>query len=141
MVAISFSANEKFPEMILSGRKDQTIRPYNPKRFEQIKRIGKLQLYWKQRTKECYKIADAEVTEIFKIKFVIYYDSIGHKCITIYKLRENSYNEINAKELIELANRDGFDSVWDFIGWFEQQYKNLHDMDFMVIRWKLKRGN
>ena len=69
MVAISFNYRA-FSDMILRGDKDQTIRPYNPERYEQIKRIGKLQLYWKQRTKECFKIADAELTEIFKIKFI-----------------------------------------------------------------------
>ena len=37
MVAISFS-EERFVKLIQQGKKDQTIRPYNPKRFEQIKR-------------------------------------------------------------------------------------------------------
>ena len=137
MVAISFSV-EGFVEKIRSGAKSQTIRPFNQKRYEQIERIKKLQLYWKQRTKECFKIADAELTEIFKIKFVSYFDYWGDMVIVVHKW-DDGWREISAKELIELSFRDGFVTVWDFLHWFENQYREkLLKMEFMVIRWKLE---
>jgi len=148
MVAISFSANKKFPEMILSGRKDQTIRPYNPKRFEQIKRIGKLQLYWKQRTKECYKIADAEVTEIFRIR--LYSDNrkedewLGGRRIVGYIIIEDKdkWRKATDDEWWGIIKRDGFSNALDFYNFFLDKYGNeVYDMEFMVIRWKLKREN
>jgi len=118
MVAISFS-EERFVKLIQQGKKDQTIRPYNPKRFEQIKRMKKLQLYYKQRTKECRKIADAELTEIFRIKF----------------------SQLNPVEEIWLALRDGFDGIVDFYNWFEKRYgKKLYDMEFMVIKFRITEG-
>jgi len=109
MVAISFSKNECFPDMIIRGDKDQTIRPLNEERYEQIQRIRKLQLYWKQRTKECYKIADAEVTETFRIKF--------DKENLIRALKDNQIDEcfypLSPIEIQEIVSRDGFITFWD----------------------------
>jgi len=65
MVALSYKV---FKEKLLSGEKDQTIRKQNLVREEQMKRLG-LQIYWKQRTKECEKLFDAKLKEnIFPIK-------------------------------------------------------------------------
>lgn len=143
MVAISFS-EERFVKLIQQGIKDQTIRPYNPKRFELIKRKKKLQLYYKQRTKECRKIADAELTEIFRIKFVAYYDYWGDECITVAVLNENNgcWQELDTEEFMELVTRDGFDKEWEFVAWFEKRYgKKLYNMEFMVIRFKIDKWN
>lgn len=60
MVAISFSSHPSFPEKIKKGIKIQTCR--KNLRFK----VGdKLQLYWRQRTSDCFKIADAICTDIF----------------------------------------------------------------------------
>jgi len=136
MVAISFSLKEDFPEMIRQGIKDQTIRPLNEKRFEQIKRIRKLQLYWKQRTKECYKIADAELTEIFKMMF----KKVG---ITTFfgKFNEKTqeYELMGFEESWNLAIRDGFNSIHEMIDAFYETYgEKMYEMEFMVIRFKVE---
>jgi len=131
MVAISFSMKEDFPEMIRKRIKDQTIRPFNQRRFEQIKRIRKLQLYWKQRTKECYKIADAKLTEIFKIKF--------KDLIQIWDEEEQKWRRATYEEVNEIIKRDGFESGWELYNALYAVYgAKMHEMEFMVIRWKLR---
>jgi len=51
MVGISFSSAD-FVAKIRGGSKTTTIRPSNPKREEQMRRLG-LHLYYKQRTPQC----------------------------------------------------------------------------------------
>jgi len=135
MVAISFSKSPSFPQMIWNGTKDQTIRPYNAERYEQIKRIKELQLYWRQRTKECYKIADAELTDIFRIKFD------RENMVSI--LRDDQINDyyipLTPMEIQELVSRDGFISFWDLWDALEETYGDIESMEFMVIRWVLKK--
>ena len=135
MVAISFNYRA-FSDMILRGDKDQTIRPYNPERYEQIKRIGKLQLYWKQRTKECFKIADAEVTDIFRIKF--YIDDSG--TAEILALKDNqiddNYYPLSPIEIQEIVSRDGFINFWDLWDALVETYGAIENREFMVIRFK-----
>ena len=131
MVAISFSKKPEFPQMIIDGTKDQTIRPYNPKRFEQIKRIRKLQLYWKQRTKQCFKIADAWATELFKLKF----DEVGFVYVS---KGGGEYVLAEPMEYNEIVTRDGFkgDPIHlQFV--LEDTYGDLSKMEFMVIRFKV----
>ena len=133
MVAISFSV-DGFVEKIRSGAKDQTIRPFNQRRYEQIKRIKKLQLYWKQRAKECFKIADAEVTEIFKIRF--------KNLIQIWDENKQEWVQATTEQIEEIVRRDGFESGWELYNVLYNTYgENIHEMDFMVIRWKLLGGN
>jgi len=116
MVAISFS-EKKFVNLIRQGIKDQTIRPYNPKRFELIKRKKKLQLYYKQRTKECRKIADAELVEIFKIRLYADYRKedvwLGGKRIIGYILiwDGGEWRKATDGEWWEIIKRDGFSNV------------------------------
>lgn len=136
MVSISFSYREDFPELIRQGIKDQTIRPFNEKRFEQIKRVKKLQLYWKQRTKECFKIADAELTEIFKIK--LHRDTIGYIFIWDGDEKEKKWRKATNEEFEEIIRRDGFDNLSDFYDAFHTMYgKRVYDMEFMVIRFRV----
>jgi len=140
MVAISFSKKLEFPEMIRKGTKDQTIRPFNAKRFEQMQRIGKLQLYWKQRTKECYKIADAELTEIFRI-MIVPTPHKNHTHCVILKCT-SSFNPISSscpvseKEYNEILTRDGL-TVKEFYTLFRETYGDTSHMKFMVIRFKV----
>lgn len=88
-------------------------------------------MYWKQRTKECFKIADAVMTEIFKIRF---------KNLILHIWDENRHRWVKAKpeEVIEIIKRDGFDNSVDFFYAFYSMYGDkMHDMEFMVIRWKI----
>ncbi|MCD6331138.1 MAG: hypothetical protein J7L80_02935 [Thermoplasmata archaeon] len=131
MVAISFSKKSEFPQMIINGIKDQTIRPFNKRRFEQIKRIRKLQLYWKQRRKECFKIADAELTEIFKIRF--------KNLIQIWDEDKQKWVQATTEQMEEIVKRDGFEDGWALYNVFYNTYGDkMHEMEFMVIRWRLK---
>ena len=132
MVAISFS-EKRFVELIQQGIKDQTIRPYNPKRFGLIKRKKKLQLYYKQRTKECFKIADAELIEIFKIRF--------KNLIEIWNEEKQEWTQAKTKDIEEIIKRDGFESGWELYSTLYSMYgEKMHDMEFIVIRFKLKEG-
>jgi len=63
VTAINFTL-EGSTQMILSGRKNSTIRKHNPEREEQILKTRNLELFWKQRTPECEKIADAVCLDI-----------------------------------------------------------------------------
>lgn len=136
LVAISFSMRDDFPEMIRKGIKDQTIRPFNEKRFEQIKRIRKLQLYWKQRTKECYKIADAELTEIFKIRLYAKGTRIGY--IQIWDENLKRWRKAGDEEWWDAIKRDGFSNAIQFYDAFHKTYGDaVYDMEFMVIRFKV----
>ena len=65
MVAISFSKQD-FIDKILTGQKTTTIRKTNRLREQQMLKNG-LQLYYKQRTKECRKICDAKVVWILRV--------------------------------------------------------------------------
>ena len=140
MVAISFSKKPEFPQMIIDGTKDQTIRPYKSKRFEQIKRIKKLQLYWKQRTKEGFLIANAELTDIFRI--VIRPHPLGTNLDFMIFKRSNSdyftplYYPMTPKEQEELVRRDGLTQE-EFYGLFQDTYGDISSMEFMVIRFKV----
>ena len=134
MVAISFSKRKNFPDLIKQGIKDQTIRPFNQRRYEQIKRIKKLQLYWKQRTKECFKIADAELTEIFKIRF--------KNLIQIWDDEKQDWTQAMTEQIEEIVKRDGFEDGWQLYNVLYNTYgEKMHEMEFMVIRWKLLGGN
>lgn len=66
MVAINFTTGY---DGLMNATKRQTIRLYNPKRYEQIKRLKKLQIFWKQRTPECKKLFDAHLVDIMPFKF------------------------------------------------------------------------
>ena len=143
MVAISFSKKPEFPQMIIGGIKDQTIRPFNAKRYEQIKRIKKLQLYWKQRTKECFKIADAENTEIFKILLHPIFDR-NNQLIDCLILRYHSseyfssfYYPVSQEERDEIIRRDGL-TLEEFYPVFQETYGDkIKNMELMVIRFKV----
>jgi len=142
MVAISFSKKPEFPEMIRKGIKDQTIRPPNDIRYEQIQRIRKLQLYWKQRTKECFKIADAELTEIFKILLQPIYDR-NRQMIDYIIMRYHPseylaslYYPVSQIERKEIMKRDGLTEE-EFFRFFHETYGKMENMEFMVIRFKV----
>jgi len=137
MVAISFS-EIRFVDLIRAGIKDQTIRPYNWYRYGQIVRIWKLQLYYKMRTKECFKIADAIPIELLRIRLYAPDAKIGH----IQILDDTGWRLATKEEMLEFVRRDGFDTVHEFYKWFYGRYgERVYDMEFMAIRWKLCGGD
>jgi len=126
MVAISFS---EFKDKLLSGEKTQTIRPYTKHRYNQIKNAKKLQMYWKQRTKESEKLFDAELEDIFLIKFF-------HVVTDILILYPKGVT-LTDREIETLVRRDGFASKKELIKWFYRKYGNrLFRNYFMVIRFR-----
>lgn len=135
MVAISFSESPSTPQMILDGTKDQTIRPYNAERYDQIKHAKELQLYWKQRAKEGYKIADAELVDIFRIKF----DRENMVSMLRDDQIDDYYIPLTPMEIQEIVSRNGFINFWDLWDALEEIYGDIESMEFMVIRWALKK--
>ena len=123
MVAIGFTAFDKnwMFKSIREGIKDQTIRI---PRKNPIKPLSKLQLYWRMRTKDCVKIADAVCTEYFKVyinyskKEVLVLEDEGFKCLT-------------NKEFFEFLIRDGFVNAEDFWEYFKE------GGEYVAIRWRL----
>ena len=134
MVAISFSV---FKDKILDGTKTQTIRRYKPQRYEQIKRIRKLQLYWHQRRKDSELLREAELEDIFKLNFVWLEDDT--KVLTRWDEEKQDWIRCTEEEQKEIWKRDGFSSFDDMIVWFSEHYEeDMWMMCFMVIRWKVK---
>jgi len=134
MVAISFS-DPKLREKLLSGEKDQTIRPFKEKRYHQIVRIRKLQIYWKQRTKESRKLFDAELTEIFLIYLI--HPKTGEEWP--HRIENQELVPMTKEEAKELVRRDGFKSIEELYAWFKQQYRRQKEKlkgKFMVIRFR-----
>ena len=132
MVAISFSV---FKEKILSGEKTQTTRPWNQKRYEQLKRKGALQLYWKQRTKECELLMRVGLWELFVIKFTYRKEHFAFYKIEDGRLVFDRY--ATPEEADEIVHRDGFNTHREMVRWFFERYgPKINDMPFMVVRWK-----
>jgi len=134
MVAISFS-DSKLLEKLLSGEKDQTIRPFSERRYRQITKIRKLQIYWKQRTKESRKLFDAELTEIF----LIYLINPETKEEWPHKIENQKLTPLTQEEAEELVRRDGFKNIRELYAWFKQRYKKQKEKlegKFMVIRFR-----
>lgn len=140
MVAISFSL---FKDKLLSGEKDQTIRPLTEHRYKQMRKawfnaqigIPDLQIYWKQRTKECEKLFDA----FLKDMFVIYIDPDEESIAK--RDAPHLYRVFTDDEVEEVIRRDGFDSKEDFFNFFRKKYgSKLKDMYFILIRFRRAEG-
>jgi|Deesub1362B_J571_1020462.scaffolds.fasta_scaffold03070_7 hypothetical protein len=132
MVAISFSI---FKDKLLSGEKDQTIRPFSEYRWKQLlkaKEEGrKLQIYWKQRTKECEKLFDAEITDLFLLWFV-------PDKLTAPEPDSDYRHFLTIEEEEELSRRDGFKNSDEMDEWFFSKYQllELAPEPFIVIRFR-----
>lgn len=133
MVAISFS-KEKFVDLIRKLWKDQTIRPYNERRFKQIRENKKLQLYYKQRTKDGFKIGDAELVELSKLRLY----KPGVTDVRTIQVFEGKWRDCTEEEAGWICTRDGFANLDDMYEFFHNTYGDqVYTMEFMVIRWKL----
>jgi len=130
MVAISFCI---FKEKVRTGEKRRTTRPFSGRRYRQLQHIGRVQLYWKQRTKECEKLGEGEILELAIVKvrkwgLLMRWDPLSR----IYQIVEKH-------KLGKFVKEEGFDSYEDYYQWLEDRYgsKNLEDMEFMTIKWYL----
>lgn len=139
MVGVSFS----FPQLlkaIYTGQKDQTIRPVNPKRIDQMQRLG-IQLYWKQRSKYGFRLSETKYKEGYRIMFRDSHCGMSFK----YTLHWRDYhsgwwNSVLSWQRGEIAKRDGFDTFQELTEALESRYGDIHNMEFDLIRWpRLKK--
>jgi len=113
MVAISFSV---FKEKILNGKKRQTIRLMNTKWCRVFDKVEdyysiKLQLYWKQRSKENELLMETDLKSI--------------------------YPKLLEQLTLQDALNDGFESLEELKSWFKLTYNKV-DFRFQylaVIQW------
>ena len=138
MVAISFSV---FKDKILTGKKTQTIRPYSERRYNQIKKKGILQLYWKQRTKESELLKEVKLESIDIIRLYApihstYFDSKGYKVGYIHIWNGDRWEKTDDRDMILTVKRDGFETVEEMYRWFYDRYgEKVYNIVFMRIRW------
>lgn len=143
MVGLSFS----MPELLLKiylGEKTQTIREENPVRIEQMKRLG-IQLFWKQRSKNGFRLYNTEYKEGFGLTF------LKTSCNYIYKytLLKKDYDDtedywswhgVPSWDKDEIAVLDGFNDFKGLVDALESKYGNLHNKVFDLIRWNPEKG-
>lgn len=121
MVAYNFQA--RFADQVATGCKRQTIRLRGKRRH--ARHGDALQLYMGMRTKACRKLFEAACTHTAEIR--IERSEEGHVEIKIDGAR------LDALECYAIAVQDGFSSLAEMVGWFEDQ----HGLPFegVVIQW------
>ena len=121
MVAISFS-DTSFIRDIIAGTKKQTVRRFSPPWIETLKRNPKLQLYYKQRSRNGFKFADAVLEEVFPIALLP--DAI---------LRQDGQD----LDSDAFAKADGFKNYSGMLAWFAGNYSSQAiEETWMVIRFR-----
>lgn len=109
----------------------------NPRlKFNQIRKLKKLELYWKLRTEETELLGKVPLKEIFPIRFI----PVGrlNKELAIFKLNNDFViqKRMSEEELERFAIKDGFNSFRELFSWFSEKYKgDLFNYYFAVIRW------
>ena len=110
---------KQFADSVENGIKRQSIRPV---RKNAINVGDNIYLYTGQRTKACRFLGTAKCTETFSI------------AIKQEKSKLPIVIIANSTESIEdIAKKDGFNSVEDFLAFFRNQYGN--EFFGLVIRW------
>lgn len=114
MVILSFSISEQ-KAMLLDGRKDQTIRLFTKKRYEEIGSAKNLEIYWRLRLPHSKggseKLFDARPLEVFPIYL---YAPIGLKGLhndpwPWFAGADGSLlSRFTINQAMELVQRDGF---------------------------------
>ena len=138
MVAISFSV---FKDKLLSAKKRQIIRKHNKERLEQMKEHG-IQIYWKQRSQDGYKLFDATLVENFEIKFSRwergYYERNTDKMMYVRMGDDSEFVTAPNWFADAVARKDGFEDFDDMFNWFCDQYgeEEVLNTTFDVIRFK-----
>ena len=116
-----------FIDKILSGEKRQTIRRASPK-WANVKAGDKLTLYTGLRTKECRKLGEAVVKNVIPVIFI--------PCGNGFRIYSVLGGFVWSKDnVMDLARRDGFESVDDFYKFFIEHYGDSLD-GMVIIRWE-----
>ena len=125
MVVISFSI---FKDKIESGEKDQTIRPYSPIRYKQLKSAKIYHLWWhnpRNHGTPIFEVLPLEPPFLISFNKSLYYPNIDR----IGRSKEHI-------DLTAFARRDGFASSQEMFDWLEENYGNeLYRKRFIVVRW------
>ena len=118
MPALNFK--KQFAPKVESGEKRQTIRAIRNTPF---KEGDILYLYTGMRTRSCRKLGEAKALEVQSIVII---QSIENVLIDEIALEK--------EEITELAQSDGFDSSYDFFGFFAETYKE-EVFEGQLIKW------
>ncbi len=126
MPALSFSCENK-KQAIVNKECSQTIRP---PRKNPIEKGDRLYIYWKQRVpknkKDHHKIGEGITTDTYPLKFI----KAGTDMMYVDFF-------ISSETIIDLAQKDGFNTHNDMINWFKNKYgRKLFNIDFKIIRWE-----
>lgn len=161
MPAISFSCEEK-KQALIAHKCNQTIRP---KGKREIKVGDKLTLYWHQRSKQscniCIKRGSCGAPEFFErdrsrdCQSLGYSNVLGYGEVTeVFDIDIEVWTKLDLRFIVnvrdihkiggtytgygirDLAKADSFETVWDFIKWFDTHYDLRKPKKFTVIRWK-----
>ena len=120
-----------YKQKILDGSKRQTIRLM---RKRPIKREELLHLYWHLRQKDCESLGKQICVEVLMIRFKHGLDYAGSR-LHVWDHVFDHWHKMPLEEELDLALRDGFDSIDDFLNWFESRYPDIESRIFQVIRW------
>ena len=114
MVILSFSISEHKP-MLLDGRKDQTIRLFTKKRYEEIGSAKNLEIYWKLRLPHSKggseKLFDARPLEVFPIYLYASFGRMGFLSDPWpwYAQPDGTLlSRLSIDQTFDLVRRDGF---------------------------------
>lgn len=129
MPALNFTV---FTDKILSGEKQQTIRPPREKPIE----VGdKPYLYTRMRAKNCLKLGEAVCSEVVPIKMSHLNGILEVFPINPEKTCGAAYNVAQYRAL---ALDDGFDGLLAFANFFAGTYKLKpgDSKDMVIIKWR-----
>jgi hypothetical protein len=160
MVAFSFSI-DYMRTMIRTGQKQQTTRPLSIRRFQQCMvavthpEKYRLQLYWKQRTKECALLLETNVKACFLVKFTYKADRLGLQLEIPLRIARGSnppggvcectisgfcgsiyFKTCSLTEMETFAKADGFVDAQEMFTWFMNHYQErLFETVFYTVQW------
>lgn len=81
-------------------------------------------------------IGYGEVTEVFDIS-IFHVPTASGLGVGIYNEPHREYEPVwLTQEIVNLAKQDGFETVWDFIKWFDTHYDLKEPKEFQVICFK-----
>jgi hypothetical protein len=133
-----------FVDKILSGEKQQTIRPI---RKRPIKPGDKIYLYTGMRHKNCRKLGEAFCDRIQLVSLTIFSKQTCHSTGQISICKENSESGITItrwtraytrEQIDRIVKDDGFKNDQEFIDFFDNSYNliNYKPKLFNIIKWR-----
>ena len=129
MPALSFS-DPTAPDLIRSGTKRSTIRPFTCDRVMQFKKADILQLWYRQRSDDRAKIADVKRMAVHLLRL-----EETHAMLPQY---DKGFIPITPEQSDELAQRDGFSTYKELFNCLAKTYggpKAITDQLWMLILW------